>query len=144
MIFGLLAHGFHPAFQRGHWWLHTLIAAVGTSLYLALQYAMISFRREGFVFNELVVWRILALGPYCRPFRSARPPHCRPGRPPSSGPFIFAEVSTRTMKRGQPAFRILFIAALMLLALAGITFRLWYVQIARGRNIRPRSPRVRG
>ncbi len=36
------------------------------------------------------------------------------------------------MRRGQPAFRILFIAALMLLALAGITFRLWYVQIARG------------
>ncbi len=62
VIFGLLAHGFHPAFQRGHWWLHTLIAAVGTSLYLALQYAMISFRREGFVFNELVVWRILAPG----------------------------------------------------------------------------------
>lgn len=62
VIFGLLAHGFHPAFQRGHWWLHTLIGAAGTSLYLALQYAMISFRREGFVFNELVVWRILAPG----------------------------------------------------------------------------------
>jgi hypothetical protein len=62
VIFGLLAHGFHPAFERGHWWLHTIIAAVGTSLYLALQYAMISFRREGFVFNELVVWRILTPG----------------------------------------------------------------------------------
>lgn len=62
VVFGLLAHGFQPAFQRGHWWLHTLMAAFGTSLYLALQYAMISFRREGFVFNEIVVWRILAPG----------------------------------------------------------------------------------
>lgn len=62
VISGLLAHGFQPAFLRGHWWLHTLISAFGTSLYLALQYAMISFRREGFVFNEIVVWLILAPG----------------------------------------------------------------------------------
>ena len=62
VLFGLFAHGFQPAFFRGHWWLHLLLGAVGTSLFLALQYAMISFRREGFVFNELVAWRILAPG----------------------------------------------------------------------------------
>lgn len=62
VISGLIAHGFHPAFQRGHWWLHTIIAAIGTSFYLALQYVMISLRREGFFFSEQVVWLILAPG----------------------------------------------------------------------------------
>ena len=36
------------------------------------------------------------------------------------------------MKRSQSGLRLLFIAALMLAAMGGITFRLWYVQIARG------------
>ena len=36
------------------------------------------------------------------------------------------------MKRGQASFRILFIAAIMLIGMGGICFRLWYVQIARG------------
>lgn len=36
------------------------------------------------------------------------------------------------MKRGQYGFRLLFIAVLMLLAMSAITFRLWYVQVARG------------
>ncbi len=62
VLFGLFAHGFQPAFERGHWWLYPLLSAVGTSVYLALQFAMITFRREGFVFNELVFWRILAPG----------------------------------------------------------------------------------
>lgn len=62
VLFGLLANGFQPAFRRGHWWLHVLLSALGTSTFLALQFAMISFRREGFVFNELVVWRVLAPG----------------------------------------------------------------------------------
>ena len=62
VVFGLLAHGFQPAFLRGHWWLHLLLGALGTCALLALQYAMICFRREGIVFNELVAWRILAPG----------------------------------------------------------------------------------
>jgi len=62
VLFGLLAHGFQPAFLRGHWWLHILLGAAGTSLFLALQYAMICFRREAFFFNDLVAWRILAPG----------------------------------------------------------------------------------
>ncbi len=62
VLYGLLANGFQPAFNRGHWWLHVLLSALGTSVFLALQFAMISFRREGFVFNELVVWRILGPG----------------------------------------------------------------------------------
>lgn len=59
VLFGLLASGFQPAFRRGHWWLHVILGAVCTALFLALQYMMISFRRQSFIFNELVVWRIL-------------------------------------------------------------------------------------
>jgi len=62
VLFGLFAHGFQPAFRRGKWWLHMLLSAVGTSLYLALQYAMICFRREGLVWNEIVLWRIVGPG----------------------------------------------------------------------------------
>jgi cell shape-determining protein MreD len=62
VLFGLLANGFQPAFRRGHWWLHIVLSAVGTSLFLLLQFAMISLRREGFVINELVAWRILGPG----------------------------------------------------------------------------------
>ncbi len=62
VFFGLLAHGFQPAFLRGHWWIHVLLSAAGTSLFLALQYAMICFRRQEFLFNEIAAWRILAPG----------------------------------------------------------------------------------
>lgn len=62
VIFGLVAHGFQPAFQRGHWWLHPLLSAAGTILFLALQYLMITFRRQELIFNDLVLWRILGPG----------------------------------------------------------------------------------
>ena len=62
VLFGLFAHGFQPAFLNGKWWLHVLLSALGTCLFLALQYVMICFRRQGIVFNETVVWRILAPG----------------------------------------------------------------------------------
>jgi cell shape-determining protein MreD len=62
VLFGLFAHGFQPAFLRGRWWLHVGLTALGTCSFLALQYAMISFRREGLILNELVAWRILAPG----------------------------------------------------------------------------------
>lgn len=62
VIFGLVAHGFQPGFQRGHWWLHPLLSAGGTILFLALQYLMITVRRQELVYNEIVLWRILAPG----------------------------------------------------------------------------------
>jgi len=62
VFFGLLAHGFQPAFLRGHWWLYIVLAVLGTCTFLALQYVMICFRRQGIVFNDLVAWRILAPG----------------------------------------------------------------------------------
>ena len=58
------------------------------------------------------------------------------------------------MRRGLSPFPILFLAAIMLLALGGIVFRLWYVQIARGAEytakiasgsrVNVRIPAVRG
>lgn len=58
------------------------------------------------------------------------------------------------MKRGEASYRILFVGGLLLLAIAGIVFRLWYVQIARGEEYRKkiasrsrvtvRIPAVRG
>jgi len=62
VLLGLLCHGFQPAFLRGRWWIHTCLAVAATSLYLALQYVMISFRREGIVLNEIVFWRIVGPG----------------------------------------------------------------------------------
>ncbi len=62
VLFGLLAHGFQPGFERGHWWLHPLLSALGTSVILALQFVMITFRREQLIVNEIVLWRIVAPG----------------------------------------------------------------------------------
>jgi len=62
VCFGTLSHGMQPAFLRGQWWLHIILAAVGTSLFLALQYVMISLRRQGIVFNDIVLWKILGPG----------------------------------------------------------------------------------
>jgi len=58
------------------------------------------------------------------------------------------------MKRSNPAFRIFFIGALIVLGMTALTFRLWYVQIARGEEytkkissgsrVTVRIPAVRG
>jgi hypothetical protein len=62
VFFGLFAHGFQPAFAGGRWWLHILLSAACTCAFLALQFVMICFRRQGIFFNETVAWRIVAPG----------------------------------------------------------------------------------
>jgi hypothetical protein len=62
VFFGLFAHGLQPAFAGGRWWLHVLLSAVCTSVFLALQFLMICFRRQGIYFNETVAWLILVPG----------------------------------------------------------------------------------
>lgn len=62
VIAGSLAHGFQPAFRRGHWWLVIPLSLAVTSLLLALQFLMLNLRREGFVFNEVAAWRIVGSG----------------------------------------------------------------------------------
>jgi hypothetical protein len=64
VFFGLFAHGLQPAFVAGRWWLHIPVSAISTSVFLALQFAMICFRRQGIFFNETVAWRILAPGAF--------------------------------------------------------------------------------
>ena len=59
VLFGLLAQGFQPGFLRGQWWVHIILSAVFTFGYLALQYAMICFRRQELVLTETVFVRIL-------------------------------------------------------------------------------------
>ncbi len=62
VIVGSIGQGMRPLMEKGRWAGYVVLASLSTSLYLLLQFAMISFRREGLVFNELVVWRILAPG----------------------------------------------------------------------------------
>ena len=62
VFFGLFAHGLQPAFAGGRWWLHVLLGAICTCVFLALQFVMICFRRQGIFFNETVAWRIVAPG----------------------------------------------------------------------------------
>jgi hypothetical protein len=62
VISGLLANGLQPAFKRGYWWIPIPVTLVGTSLFLLMQFAMLSLRREGFFFDEVVVWRVLGAG----------------------------------------------------------------------------------
>lgn len=62
VIFGSIGQGLQPAMKRGVWWPLVPLSALVTSGYLALQFAMISLRRDDFIFDENGVWRILAPG----------------------------------------------------------------------------------
>ena len=62
VLFGCFVHGFQPAFLRGHWWLAIPLSFACASLMLAFQFVMLSFRREGFFFNEAAAWRIFGSG----------------------------------------------------------------------------------
>lgn len=62
VIFGSIANGFRPTHLRGHWWPVIPLSAVGTVAFLLMQFVMISLRREGFVFEEAILWRIFAPG----------------------------------------------------------------------------------
>ncbi|MDX2080987.1 MAG: hypothetical protein SFU53_09405 [Terrimicrobiaceae bacterium] len=59
---GCVAQGLQPSMNRGRWWSLIPLAAVGTSAYLILQFAMISMRREGLVWDSAVLWRVIAPG----------------------------------------------------------------------------------
>lgn len=59
---GCVAQGLQPSMIRGRWWPLIPLAAIGTSGYLLLQFAMISLRREGFVWDTAILWRVLAPG----------------------------------------------------------------------------------
>lgn len=62
VIFGLIAQGLQETMRRGHWWPFVLLSGLGTSAVLLLQLVMISFRREGFAFDDACLWRAFSPG----------------------------------------------------------------------------------
>ena len=62
VILGSIANGFRPSYLRGLWWPTIPLSVLGTWGYLLMQFVMISFRREGFVYEEAVLWRLVVPG----------------------------------------------------------------------------------
>jgi len=62
VIYGSIANGFRPSYLRGHWWPVVPLSVICTSSFLLVQFAMISLRRDGFVFDQEILWRLFAPG----------------------------------------------------------------------------------
>ncbi|MFV0338893.1 MAG: hypothetical protein ACK5LK_11710 [Chthoniobacterales bacterium] len=65
LIVGSICQGLRVLFLRGQWWLFSLMSGLATSLLLALQFFLISFRRfdsGGLEWNYAVTLRILIPG----------------------------------------------------------------------------------
>ena len=62
VISGSIVNGFRPSYLRGHWWPVIPLGVACTWAFLLMQFAMISLRREGLVFDQAILWRVLAPG----------------------------------------------------------------------------------
>lgn len=65
LVPALIMHGFGSTFLRGRWVTNLLLAelaAVLTPFLLLGQYAIISFERRVFFYNDVIIWRILGPG----------------------------------------------------------------------------------
>lgn len=62
VIFGSISNGLRSSMEEGTWWPFIILSALGTSAFLLSQFLMVTFRREGIVFDEVVLWRVLAPG----------------------------------------------------------------------------------
>ena len=62
VIYGSIANGLRPSYLRGHWWPLIPLSVLCTWSFLIMQFTMISLRREGFVFDEAILWRAFAPG----------------------------------------------------------------------------------
>lgn len=65
LVPGLVMHGLRPLFLRHRWETHCLLAEIGAVLapfILLAQYAMLSFERSEFLFNDVILWRIVGPG----------------------------------------------------------------------------------
>ena len=62
VIYGCIANGFRPSFLRGHWWPVSPLCVICSWSFLLMQFAMISLRRDGFVFDQAILWRMFAPG----------------------------------------------------------------------------------
>jgi hypothetical protein len=62
MSSGCVANGFQPAMKEGNVLPFVFLSAIGTSLYLFIQFAVITWQRGDFIWENAVTWRILAPG----------------------------------------------------------------------------------
>jgi hypothetical protein len=62
MSTGCVANGFQPAMKEGNALPFVLMSALGTSLYLFIQFAVITWQRGDFIWENAIAWRILAPG----------------------------------------------------------------------------------
>lgn len=62
VVYGCIANGCRPAYLNGHSWPVVPLGTVCTWAFLLMQFAMISLRREGFVYDQAILWRVFAPG----------------------------------------------------------------------------------
>ena len=62
MTLGCAANGFQPLMREGNVLPFVLLSGLGTSLYLFIQFAVITWQRGDFIWENAVTWRILAPG----------------------------------------------------------------------------------
>ena len=62
MTLGSIANGFQPSMREGNVLPFVLLGGLGTSLYLFIQFAVITWQRGDFIWENAVTWRILAPG----------------------------------------------------------------------------------
>jgi hypothetical protein len=62
MVFGCVANGFQPAMKDRNVLPFVLMSGLGTSLFLLIQFAVITWQRGDFIWENSVTWRILAPG----------------------------------------------------------------------------------
>lgn len=61
-IYGSIANCFRPSYLRGRWWPVIPLSVICTWAFLLVQFAMISRRRDGFVFDQALLWHLFAPG----------------------------------------------------------------------------------
>ncbi len=59
---GAMAHGLRPLFLRGRWEVHCLMSGLTTSILVFIEYALITFHRAGWFWDNEILWRILGPG----------------------------------------------------------------------------------
>jgi hypothetical protein len=62
MLLGCVANGFQPAMKGRNVLPFVLMSGLGTSLYLFIQFAVITWHRGDFVWSNSVTWRVVAPG----------------------------------------------------------------------------------
>lgn len=62
MILGSVANGFQPALKARNPLPFVLLGGLGTSLFLFIQFAVITWQRGGFIWDNSITWRIIAPG----------------------------------------------------------------------------------